>query len=80
MNCSRRSTFTGRSMIGMRNLQARAADEALVRLAQPEDDHLLVLLDDPDGEVEEDARTMTTTTTMMAIAMELHGGLLATPR
>jgi hypothetical protein len=36
--------------------QARPADEPLVRPAQPEDDHLLVLVHDPNGEVDQHER------------------------
>ena len=51
MNCSRMSTLTGRSTIGIEEPQARLADHRLVRPAQPEDDHLLVLLHHPDRQV-----------------------------
>ena len=53
MNCSRMSTLTGRSMIGIEEPQAGVADHAVVRLAEPEHDHLLVLLNDPDRQVDD---------------------------
>ena len=54
MNCSRRSTLTGRSMIGIRKRRPGPRTMDLVGLAEPEHDHLLVLLHDPDGQVEDD--------------------------
>ena len=54
MNCSRRSTFTGRSTIGIRNRRPGPRTRPSFGLAQPEDDHPLVLLDDPDRQVQDD--------------------------
>ena len=55
MNCSRMSTLTGRSMIGIRKSQARTRGPWIsFGLAEPEHDHPLVLLDDPDRQVEDD--------------------------
>ena len=53
MNCSRRSTLTGRSTIGIRKTEAGALDEPLVGPAEAEDDHPLVLLHDPHREVQD---------------------------
>ena len=56
MNDSRRSTFTGRSMIGQMRLMPGPRTRLSFGLAQPEDDQRLVLLDDADGQVEEDGQ------------------------
>ena len=53
--------------------QARVADHRLVRLAQPEDDHLLVLLDDPDREVHDDQQDDARRTRRSARSGDFHG-------
>ena len=54
MNCSRMSTLTGRSTIGMRNRRPGSRTIDSFVLPEPEDDHPLVLLHDPDRQVQDD--------------------------
>ena len=53
MNCSRTSTLTGRSMTGTRKRRPGSRTMPSFGPAQPEHDHLLVLLDDPDRQIQD---------------------------
>ncbi len=54
MNFSRMSTFAGLSMTGMRKRRSGVAHQGRPGPAQSEDDHPLVLVDDPDRQVQDD--------------------------
>ena len=54
MNCSRMSTLTGRSMTGIRKRRPGSRTIDSFVLPEAEDDHPLVLLDDPDRQVDDD--------------------------
>ena len=54
MNFSRMSTFTGRSMTGIRKRRPGPRTRLGTGLAEPEDDHPLVLLNDADRQVQHD--------------------------